>query len=355
MTHVDAAMAQRYVMRAALIIATGLAASGLSGCGSGSSFSLPSFGKFGSEPTVAVAPKPSSVPIAFAPVFGPPADVSQALSSALVSAAEQQKLAVVKDKAEKRDYTVRGFLVATPDEKGAKLSYIWDVRDKTGQRVHRIKGEELVSGEKGKEPWASIDKTAIDRIAAKAALQIALWLPKRGLSSTSKTQATASGQTPKPKVAAAKTTKPQKVAKQKIAAKSPQYTGSTQKVAPKPASNAIFAIVPPVIGAPGDGKTALAAAIKQQLHAKGIKVAARNPAPGAYQVAGVVKLGSPAGGQQSISIEWNILDPSGRKLGTVSQRNTIPQGSLDVKWGATATKAAEQAADGILKLLPKPK
>jgi hypothetical protein len=349
-------MAQRYVMRAALIIATGLAAGGLGGCSSGSSFSLPSFGRLGAEKPVAETPQQTSAPIAFAPVFGAPPAVSQQLSGALVTAAEQQKLAIVKDKSSTPDYTVRGYLVASPDKKGTKLSYVWDLTDQSGKRAHRIKGEELVTSKKGKSPWESIDKNAIDRIATKTASQIALWLPKRQAGAAPAKVAAA----PSKSVASstpAEPAKPSVVAenKQQPAAKDPKYTGSTEMSAPKPDASQIFAIVPTVTGAPGDGKESLASALKKQLGAKGINVSAKDGKTGAYKVAGIVKLSSPTNGKQDISIEWNVLDPSGRKLGTVSQRNTIPQGSLDGEWGTTAHKAAEAAADGILKLLPKPK
>ncbi|GBF26141.1 hypothetical protein MnTg02_01178 [bacterium MnTg02] len=353
-THVDAAITQRYVKRVALIIAIGLATSSLSGCGSGSSFNLPSFGNLASEQTVAATPKLESTPIAFAPVIGAPPNVSQQLSTALVSAAKQRQLSIVNAKTAKPDYTVRGYLVASPDKKGTKLSYIWDVTDKTGKRAHRIKGEELVAGKPGKSPWEAIDKEAIDRIAAKTTSQIALWLPKRGISSAAAPAKTASTKTAKPIADASKTAGQKTATKQRSAGISPKFTGSTSKPSAKPAGDVILAIVPPVSGAPGDGKTALANALKQQLHAKGIKVASR-PTSGAYQVSGSVSLSAPEGNKQNISIEWKVLDPSGRKLGTVSQRNSIAKGSLDGKWGETANKAAEAAAGGILKLLPKPK
>jgi hypothetical protein len=48
-----------------------------------------------------------------------------------------------------------------------------------------------------------------------------------------------------------------------------------------------------------------------------------------------------------------VVDPTGKKLGTVSQQNTIPRGSLNGPWGAIADAAAGAAADGIIKLLPK--
>ena len=52
---------------------------------------------------------------------------------------------------------------------------------------------------------------------------------------------------------------------------------------------------------------------------------------------------------------WQVVDPAGRKLGTVSQKNSIPQGSLNGAWGKTADAAASAASQGIIKLLPKTK
>ena len=66
-------------------------------------------------------------------------------------------------------------------------------------------------------------------------------------------------------------------------------------------------------------------------------------------------MGPGKNGKQPITIDWDVKDPSGKKLGTVSQKNEVPQGSLDGAWGKTANAAAAAAAQGILKLLPKAK
>ena len=58
-------------------------------------------------------------------------------------------------------------------------------------------------------------------------------------------------------------------------------------------------------------------------------------------------------GKQKISIDWVVKDPRGNKLGTVSQKNEIPAGSLNGKWGGTASAAAAAAAQGIIRLLPQ--
>ena len=57
-------------------------------------------------------------------------------------------------------------------------------------------------------------------------------------------------------------------------------------------------------------------------------------------------------GRQPIKIDWVVKNSVGKKLGTVSQKNRIPAGSLDNQWGATADAAASAAAKGIIQLLP---
>ena len=109
--------------------------------------------------------------------------------------------------------------------------------------------------------------------------------------------------------------------------------------------------VPVVTGAPGDGAQSLTSALQRALSGNGVKLAASGVS-GSYTVQGRVTMGQPAAGKQSIKIEWMVFDPAGKKVGTVSQNNVIPQGSLDGPWGKTADAAAAAAAQGVLKLLP---
>ena len=64
-------------------------------------------------------------------------------------------------------------------------------------------------------------------------------------------------------------------------------------------------------------------------------------------------MGAVADGKQPVQIDWNVKDPDGKRLGTVTQKNEIVAGSLDGNWGRTADAAASAAAQGILKLLPR--
>ena len=112
--------------------------------------------------------------------------------------------------------------------------------------------------------------------------------------------------------------------------------------------------MPTVTGAPGDGSSSLTGAIQRELSKNGVSLTS-SASPQTYKVEGKVAVGQGKDGKQPIQIDWNVIDPKGKKLGTVSQKNEVPQGSLDGAWGKTADLAASAAAQGILKLLPQQK
>ena len=119
----------------------------------------------------------------------------------------------------------------------------------------------------------------------------------------------------------------------------------------RPAEN-IVAIVPPVNGAPGDGTSSLAEAMKRALGRQGIKLASAGDTT-TYKIQGHVELGAVANGQQPITIRWVVIDPSGKQMEkSVVQLNNIVAGSLDGAWGEVAEQAAGAAASQVIKLLP---
>ena len=263
--------------------------------------------------------------IAIAPIIGTTPQVAQELSDALVTAGKERGLTIVPS-GSKANYTLRGYLIATAEGKGAKITYIWDVNDAGGQRVARVSGDEVVPGRTGGDPWANVDSGAVRSIAGKTASQLAASMPRGGGSASA------------------------------VAAASDSTSTATASTPPRPqpaaSPKANGVVVAPVSGAPGDGTRSLTTALKKRLYAGGIKLA-NGTSANVYMVKGTVSLADASGGKQSIRIDWQVLDPKGKKLGTVSQQNTIPRGSLNGPWGAIADAAAGAAAAGIIKLLPK--
>lgn len=366
MTRADQPAAVRSYRRIAPLLASGLMVLMLGGCESGSS----PFGGSTPAATTAVAPTPTVTrkKLAVAPVIGAPSAVSKRLETTLAASVRGKSVPVAQRAGEQADYTVRGYVVAAPAKAGTKLSYIWDVTDAAGKRAHRITGEEIVPGPKSKDPWANVSDQVVKSIADKTAVQLAAWVPSNGVAgatpaatgavtpSLALAKPAAGVSQPKPVALASKTRKVARVAKL-ARTRTPKVSAKPkQKLKPKLASvqrsGGAQAMVPLVAGAPGDGSTSLASALQLQLIKSGVAIV-RKPSKATYTIRGKVAVAKPKSGKQNIRIQWQVLDPKGKRVGTVSQKNTIPQGSLDGKWGRTADAAAAAAAQGILKLLPK--
>lgn len=316
--------------RFSLAIATALLGGALAGCETTSGlFGSSSDDSANAAAVAQAAPPPAPVPktrISIAPVIGAPEGIAKQLSQQLGSSLEARQIGVAKA-GEAADFTVRGYVVAAKDKSATKISYIWDVNDASGKRVNRVTGEE--SGPlSDRDPWAVVTANIVQAIAERAAGSLATSLP-----------AAAAGS---PIAAAAAPS----------AAGAQRTSATTTASIPQSQSGAVVAMVPSVTGAPGDGPQALSAAMQKELTRNGVQLAQGSSAT-AYRIEGKVQLGPSKSGTQPIQIEWQVKDPKGNKLGTVSQKNEIPQGSLDGAWGQTADVAAAAAAQGVIKLLPQ--
>lgn len=311
------------------------------------------------SPVVEQSP-PSAMPqrsqISVAPVVGPPDDTSRALQTKISTALQSQKVSVANQFTDPSDFTLRGYVVAAKDKNSAKLSYIWDVTDASGKRINRISGEELAALSAGSnDVWSAITPQIIDKISTKTVSSVVAWLPTQNQSALAPPIASVSSP---PSVTSSQVSAGPLPSTQKEIQSSPlQSPTQTPSSAPNQATgsiahnSSISASVPQVTGAPGNGGIALSEAIQRELTKSGISLSTNDPK--AYTVAGSVTVGSPKDGKQPVTIDWNVQDPTGKKLGTVSQKNEVPQGSLDGAWGKTADAAAAAAAQGIIKLLPK--
>jgi hypothetical protein len=373
------------------------------------------------------------------------------LNELLVAQAGQKSMPVVPPK--DAEYTIRGYLVAAPDPKGTKLSYIWDVSDRANKRK-RFQGEELIEGKKGGDPWAAVDDTAMQKVAIRAIEEISAYVPKGepgapavggpggpgapagpggpgaapslstaptsapiapaasgtssssggfsltslfGGSSSSSEPAAAPSAEPaslapspsasgapapvqvaslgndapaplrpasapqpqvQPRAAAAPSPRPSPASGPVLAAAQttePAAAPAPRPAAPQAASAEVVAVVPSVSGAPGDGGQSLTAAMRKHLQSAGVKLVERGAGPNVYTVKGSVEMGGAENGQQPITIQWTVVDPSGKALDkAVVQKNKVAEGSLDGPWGQIADMAAGEAAKSVAKLITKP-
>lgn len=104
-----------------------------------------------------------------------------------------------------------------------------------------------------------------------------------------------------------------------------------------------------VRGAPGDGNLSLARAIRGALAREGLVV--QEGAEAEFDLEGRVSVTDLPRRQQRVEIIWTVTRADGTELGTVSQLNEIPLGTLDGLWADVAVVVADQAAGGVAEVI----
>jgi hypothetical protein len=131
-------------------------------------------------PPEATAPAPPPVPAAqalfsFEAILGVPTTKADSLSRGLGSFARARNLTLVRRGDPTATYRVLGFLSAVGGTGDTTVSYVWDIVDASGKRVHRITGIEL-AGEADADPWSGVDDEILAAIAERTVERIYAWV-----------------------------------------------------------------------------------------------------------------------------------------------------------------------------------
>ena len=71
-------------------------------------------------------------------------------------------------------HILKGYFSAFSDGGQTTVVYVWDILDGSGGRLHRIQGQESVSGG-GADPWASVPASTMQSIATKTIQEYMRW------------------------------------------------------------------------------------------------------------------------------------------------------------------------------------
>jgi hypothetical protein len=108
--------------------------------------------------------------------------------------------------------------------------------------------------------------------------------------------------------------------------------------------------VRPISDAPGDGNFSLTRAIAFTLGDHGMKVV-KSQAMAEHYLKGSVRLGPAESGNQKIEVTWVVTDTNDKEIGRARQRNTVPVGTFDGRWGQTAVMISMAAVSGIKNII----
>jgi hypothetical protein len=120
----------------------------------------------------------SNARIHFAPIVGTSVDAASSLSGRLLSRARERGIQTVGDADPVTTHLLKGYFTPLVEGKETTVIYVWDVYDPSGNRVHRISGQQKAAS-RGGEGWAAVPPATMQAIADATVEQLASWLAAR--------------------------------------------------------------------------------------------------------------------------------------------------------------------------------
>jgi hypothetical protein len=157
------------VVAAAIIIA---------GCSSGDTVSDlgPAPAQVGSAaPVGSGVVNPGIASFAFEPFTGVPGNAADDLTRRLAVVSDREGLNLVRRVGAPATFRVKGYLTAIGNPTSTTISYIFDVYDASGRRLHRIAGQEPSGGTSG-DPWSGITDDTLEVVAERTIAALKAWL-----------------------------------------------------------------------------------------------------------------------------------------------------------------------------------
>jgi hypothetical protein len=128
----------------------------------------------GAEEVAVATPQKSGETIRFLPIIGAPVEAVTPLSKRLGAEARSNGLTIRSAFDNSSKYILKGYFSAMKDNGGTTVVYVWDVLDGSGARLHRIQGQETVSGT-ASDPWSAVPARTMEGIAQKTIREYLDW------------------------------------------------------------------------------------------------------------------------------------------------------------------------------------
>jgi hypothetical protein len=124
-------------------------------------------------PTRSAALKPGKLYIA--PIIGAPVSVVTPLTHRINDDARAKGVELASNNAADAAYVMKGYFSVLSEDNETTVLYVWDVMDASGNRLHRIQGQEKVPGASA-DSWSIVPASAMQAIADKTMQQYSTWL-----------------------------------------------------------------------------------------------------------------------------------------------------------------------------------
>jgi hypothetical protein len=126
------------------------------------------------QKAAAVVPAAAAGTIRFLPIIGAPVEVVTPLSKQLGAEARSHGLTIKAASDTSSQHILKGYFSALNDGGKTTVVYVWDVLDGTGNRLHRIQGQDTVNATAA-NLWSVVPPQTMQAIATKTINEYLSW------------------------------------------------------------------------------------------------------------------------------------------------------------------------------------
>lgn len=117
--------------------------------------------------------KPGKLHIA--PIVGAPVNVVTPLTHRINDDAKAKGIELAGNNDPSAAYVMKGYFSVLSEDNQTTVLYVWDVLDASGNRLHRIQGQEKVQGAAA-DSWSVVPASAMQAIADRTIQEYSTWL-----------------------------------------------------------------------------------------------------------------------------------------------------------------------------------
>ena len=115
-----------------------------------------------------------------APIVGASVEAAAPLTAELQTRAKQRGVTLVGSTDQTATHVLKGYFSTMTEGKDTTVIYVWDIYDPSGNRLHRINGQQKAAAVGSGEGWPTVAPATMQAIADQTIDQFAAWLGTGG-------------------------------------------------------------------------------------------------------------------------------------------------------------------------------
>lgn len=114
--------------------------------------------------------------IQVAPIVGASVEAAAPLTERLQARAKERGITLAGSADQAATHVLKGYFSVLTEGKDTTVIYVWDIYDPSGNRLHRINGQQKAATVGGAQGWGGVAPASMQAIADQTIDQVTTWL-----------------------------------------------------------------------------------------------------------------------------------------------------------------------------------